>query len=154
MSLDREAIYAALFTRLQNLTGIVTASRVWKHWDDVDVCEQPALYLAQGSERPIQQRGTPPQWTLTPTIYLYVRATEGDPYAAPGTKLNALIKAIEGALERKAADVAPYGGPEEWSTTLGGLCSHCKISGTIETDEGLLGNQSVAVIPIEILATS
>jgi hypothetical protein len=96
----------------------------------------------------------PPVWTLTPTIYLYARATDGDPYATPGTKMNALIKAVEDALERKSTDLLPYGGPEEWSTTLGGLCSHCRISGNIETDEGLLGHQAVAVIPIEILASS
>jgi hypothetical protein len=30
---------------------------------------------------------------------------------------------------------------------------HCWISGAIETDEGVLGGQAVAIVPIEILVT-
>jgi hypothetical protein len=35
--------------------------------------------------------------------------------------------------------------------TLGGLVNYCRIEGDIETDEGLLGEQAVAIIPVSIL---
>src|SRR5574343_1665230 len=124
MSLDREAIYSALFSRLQNVTGFVTVSRLWKHWDDS--LEQPALYLMHGNERPEQQRGMPPAWTLTPSVYVYVRSQEGDPSQSPSIKLNTLIKAVEEVFERTDSDTMPYGGPEEWGNTLGGLVDYCR----------------------------
>jgi hypothetical protein len=153
MALDREAIYAALFARLEALPGFVTVSRRWKHWDDVDRTQQPALFLTQGNETPTQERGMPPAWRLLPTIYIYARH-DADPQAIPGQTMNALIRAVEGALERQPNEVEPFGGPEEWGTTLGGLCSHCRISGTVETDEGLMGDQAVTIIPLEVLTTS
>lgn len=154
MALDREAIYAAMFARLSGLAGFVTTSRRWKHWDDVMIPEQPALFLTQGNELPTQDHGEPPVWKLQPTIYIYCRH-DADPAAVPGQNLNTLIRAVEEALERTATETTgPYGGPNEWSTTLGGLCSYVKIDGQINTDEGILGDQAVAVIPLEILATS
>jgi len=40
---------------------------------------------------------------------------------------------------------------DEETLTLDGLVSHCRIEGEIETDEGMLDTQAVAVIPISIL---
>lgn len=153
MALDREALYTALFARLQALPGFVTVSRRWRPWSEVSKEEQPALFLAQGNETPTQQKGLPPAWRLDPTLYIYAR-NDADPEAIPGTTLNALLRTVEGALERQPVETDPFGGPEEWATTLGGLCSYCRISGTVETDEGLLGGQAVALVPLEILATS
>jgi hypothetical protein len=36
---------------------------------------------------------------------------------------------------------------------LGGLVQHCWIAGRITTDEGVLGGQSVAIVPVEILVS-
>ena len=36
--------------------------------------------------------------------------------------------------------------------TLGGLVHDCRIAGDIETDEGRLGDQAVAIIPIEMMS--
>jgi hypothetical protein len=44
---NREAIYQALFDRVKNLSGLVTASRTLRHWDDVPLVEQPALFQEQ-----------------------------------------------------------------------------------------------------------
>jgi hypothetical protein len=155
MALDREAIYTALFSRLSGLAGFITTSRVWKHWDDVIPDEQPALFLSQGNEMLSQQlHGMPPVWKLQPMVYIYCRH-DSDPATIPGSTLNVLIQAVEGALERTPTEATgPFGGPNEWSTTLGGLCSYVKIDGQIVTDEGLLGEQAVCVIPLEILTTS
>ena len=35
--------------------------------------------------------------------------------------------------------------------TLGGLAAHAWTAGKIETDEGVLGGQAVAIVPVEIL---
>lgn len=153
MALDREAIYSALAARLQGVPGIVTFSRVWQHWDDVPPLKQPALFMPQGNETPTNAKGQPPAWRLTPALYIYARR-DTNPDASRATNLNALLQAVEAALERQPDEVAPFGGPEEWFTTLGGLVSYCRIGGTIETDEGIMGGQAVAVVPLDILATS
>jgi hypothetical protein len=48
---------------------------------------------------------------------------------------------------RAALEPAP-GYPRQ---TLGNLVHSCRIAGDIEKDAGLLGPQSVAVVPIEII---
>jgi hypothetical protein len=141
MNVARETIYAALFARLSAIPGIVTASRRLKHWDDTPPALQPALFLVQRHEHPHQARGLPAAWTLAVDLYLYAHAG-GDPNAAPSQTVNALIDAIEAAL-----DPDPATGVQ----SLGGLVSHCWIDASgIETDEGALGEQAVAVIPIAI----
>jgi hypothetical protein len=75
-------------------------------------------------------------------LYIYNLST-ADPYASPAIGLNKLMDAVTAAL-------SPMGGATE--QTLGGLVSYCRINGQINTDEGVLGDQAVAIIPIEILA--
>jgi hypothetical protein len=69
-----------------------------------------------------------------------------DPYLAPASVLNPLIDALEAAL-------APLPMNGVWQN-LGFPASvmHTYINGTIETDEGALGDQAVAIVPVEILA--
>ncbi len=153
MALNRESIYQALQARLETVPGFVTFSRQWKIWDDVPRSEQPALFLPHGNEAPVQQRGLPPAWRLQPTLWVYAR-TDQDPTAAPGTTLATLVQAIEAALERQPDEQGGYAKADSYGTTLGGLVSHCWIAGPIVTDEGILGGQAVAQIPLDILATS
>jgi hypothetical protein len=61
--------------------------------------------------------------------------------------LNPLLDAIAAALAPTGADLVAG------AQTLGGLVKHCWISGAIETDEGALGGQAVAIVPVEILVT-
>lgn len=156
MAVDREAIMAALFTRLQGVAGIVTADRRFRSWDQVSESEQPALFLVTGNQTAKPQRKMPTVWTLQPVIYLYVRH-DADPAAAPGTILNQMIQAVAAALERTPCEArngtAFPDDPEDPYTTLGGLVNACFINGTIETDEGLMQNQGVAIIPLEIVTT-
>jgi hypothetical protein len=140
--ISREAAYAALFARLSAVRGFNTISRQLKHWSDVAQPDQPALFQAQG--RQVTQAtadNMPTRWRLLAELYVYVR--NDDPALGFScTALNNLVDAIEGALQ-------PPPGFER--QTLGGVVEHCRIAGDIETDEGVLGAQAVAIIPIEII---
>lgn len=142
MQNSRESIYLALFTLVAAVPGFVTTSRRLRHWDDVTAAEQPALFQAQKTEVAATRFGMPTKWHLHADLALYVN-TGQDPTAISATLLNGFIDAIEAAL-------APN--PGTGVQTLGALVSHCWIEGTIQTDEGTLGAQAVALIPIEILA--
>lgn len=134
--MNREAIYSALFDKFEALQGIKTASRKLLHWNDVSPTEQPALFQIQIGEVPTQTKGIPTQWNFSVKLYLYVNSQDGN----PSTLLNTYIDRIEEAIKPDSD------GKQE----LGGLVSHAWISGAIETDEGVLGDQAVAIIPIDI----
>ena len=138
---DRESVYRALFERLAGTSGVIRASRRLRHWSDVPPIDQPALFQVQKRETPQQDEGLPTRWRLAVDVYLYAHAgADGD--AVPAATLNALIDAIEAAL-------APE--PSSGAQTLDGRVAHCWIAGAIQTDEGALGAQAVAIVPIEIL---
>ena len=139
--INREAIYSALFTLLQGTGTYVTKSRRLKHWNDVPKDAQPALFMATGNQTAETVRGQPTRWTLSVDVYVYVRTDGG---ADPGPIINPLLDAIEAALAPNAIENAQ---------TLGGLVTWCRIEGAIETDEGTLGDQAVAIIPISILVS-
>ena len=141
MSTNREPIYSALFARLIAVPGLVTTSRRLKHWVDVGAQLQPALFQAQRNETAMQVSGLPVKWTFKLDVYLYVRTDGGQ---SPGPIINPFLDAIEAALAPNAVETVQ---------TLGGLVKHCWIDGAIETDEGTLGDQAVAIIPITILVS-
>lgn len=140
--INREAIFTALFTKLSASGVYVTKSRRLKHWNDVPKDAQPALFMAQGNQTAQTVRGQPTRWTLNVDVYVYARTDGG---ADPGPIINQLLDAIEAALAPNAI---------ENTQTLGGLCEWCRIEGAIETDEGTLGDQAVAIVPISILVSS
>jgi hypothetical protein len=138
--MTRETIYSELFYLLSTVTKAITCSRRLRHWADVPASEQPALYLTQGAESLRRVKGLPPVYELTCSVYLYAR-TE-DPNETPATQINTMLDAVCTALE-----------PLPSSTTqdmgIPGV-SHAWIT-SIETDEGVLGEQAVAIITINIL---
>lgn len=136
--MNREAIYSALFAKLQASANYVTTSRRLLHWNDVQSSQQPALFVAQRNEVAVTDRGMPTRWTLNVDVYVYARTDGG---LNPGPIINPLLDAIEAALAPNAVENAQ---------TLGGLVSWCRIEGAIETDEGTLGDQLVAIIPITL----
>lgn len=140
--MNREAIYAALFQRLSAVPGLVTTSRRLRHWTDVAAPEQPALFQVQKEESVEQRPGLPPKRRLSVELYLYANSG-ADPAVAPAQLLNPLVDAVEAAL---APDT-----PVAAGQTLGGLVAHAWIEGRIETDEGALGDQAVAIVPVSIL---
>ena len=141
--MTREPIYAALYAKLQTIGGsVLTYSRILQHWTDVASSRQPAMYQVQMTEvaNP-QPLGLPTKWTLNLDIYIYVK---GDGKTSQTPVINALLDALTNVL----ASTNPSG-----KQTLGGLVEHCWIEGSIQTDEGVLGDQSVVIVPIKILAT-
>lgn len=137
--MNREAIYAALFALVSDAPQIVTASRKLKHWADVPMGERPALFQAQKSETALVETRQPTRWLLQVELYVYV-STQGA--VSPGEILNPILDAITNALDD------PFPGQPQ---TLSGLVEYARIEGTIQTDEGTLGDDSVAIIPISIL---
>jgi len=148
--MTREPIYAALFSLLNTSlanAGFVTTSRKLQHWADVDASEQPCLFMKQKSEVAKTTRGQPTLWTLAVELYIYVNTQQqNNPSIVPTQLLNPLLDAVVAAL--------PPDNLSDYALTLGGLVSHCRIDGVIETSEGNLGDQEVAIIPISILVAS
>ena len=136
----REPIYAALFALVGGAASFVTISRRVRHWSDVGAAEQPALFMIQKSENAEERRPLPVKWRASVDLYLYAQAP--DELTPPATVLNPLLDALEAAL-------APD--PVSHVQSLGGLVAHCWIAGRIQTDEGVLGGQAVAIVPVEIL---
>jgi hypothetical protein len=143
--MNREPIYEALFALLAAAAPFQTASRRLRHWSNVEAAEQPALFQVQKRETAKEAEGAPAQWRAEIDVYVYCQAPDDE--TPPTSVLNPLIDAIELALQPSGADMTLG------VQTLGGLARHCWISGAIETDEGALGGQAVAIVPIEILVT-
>jgi len=139
---DFEPIYAALFAKTAGFSDIKTRSRRLKHWADVPAKAQPAIYMIQSGETNERVRGLPAKWRLKAEFYIYVHPGESDKII-PSQQLNPIIANIREALE--VDDLVAN------TCTLGGLVSHCWISGEVEIFDGVLGAQAVAIVPIEIL---
>jgi hypothetical protein len=138
---SREAIYSALFSKLQAVQGFKTVSRRAKHWSQVNKAQQPAVFQLQKTESAHVTRGLPTRWNMKLDLFVYV--TQPNETDSPAITLNPLIDAIETALKPDAAT---------GECTLGNLVSHCRIEGQIEIYEGVNeGRQTVAIIPIDIM---
>ena len=98
------------------------------------------MFQNQKKEIPTINPGLNQVWTLTLDLFIYAH-TQMDKTIAPSTITNGLVDAV-------AAAIAPD--PVSNKQTLGGLVQHAWIDGAIVTDEGVLGDQAVAIIPITI----
>jgi hypothetical protein len=143
--ITREDIFDALFqlvagAQVDGSPAFKTTSRKLLHWDRVVSADQPALFITQARESAMSKIKLPTVWTLRASIFIYAHQNSLD--TLPSTALNNLIDAVEQQL-------AP-----DWTgeQTLGGLALQCRIVGDIETDEGVLGDQAIAIINVEILA--
>jgi hypothetical protein len=158
MAVDRERIYAALFARLRaKVSGqVLTFTRKYVDYDQVAASQQPALILSATHTTPENELGEPTRWRVNAVIVLYAQtSTYPD---NPDRALSQLITAVEGALEWSPDDKPLQGASfqrgVQQQTTLGGLVSHCWISGAVEYTQGETGDQAVAIIPVEMLATA
>jgi hypothetical protein len=139
----REAIYSALWELGASAANFASANRRLRHWADVAPAEQPALFMSErGGHAAIKTLGAPIVWTLYADFYIYVHSS--DPYLAPAMVLNPLLDALETAL-------APSPTTGVQNLGLPAMVSHAYIAGKVETDEGVLGDQAIAVVPVEIL---
>lgn len=140
--MNREPIYAGLFALFAAIPDLRITSRKLKHWNDVPAGQQPALFQAQKNEQAVNKTGEPTKWLLSVDLYVYVRTGGAQ---VPSTVLNPILDAIEAAFVLHpitGVHTLPIAGVE-WA----------RIEGSIETDEGTLGDQAVAIVPIQILAT-
>ncbi len=142
--IDREAIYSALWNLVSKAANFATADRRLRHWSDVSSAEQPALFMSQKRNVGTTHQGavnTPIVWTLEADFYIYVHSS--DPYIAPAILLNPLIDAVELALA-----------PDPWTGTqnlgMPQIVQWVRLNGNIETAEGVLGDQELAIIPVEV----
>ena len=141
--ISREPIYAALFGLIESAADFAVVDRRLRHWSDVSPAEQPALFMAQKTElASVKALGASTMWTLAVELYDYAHSS--DPYLAPATVLNPLLDAVEAAL-------APSATTGLQDLGLPATVQHAYISGKVETDEGVLGDQAVAIVPVEIL---
>lgn len=140
--IDFETIFSALFDLAQRIDGLKTSSRKLESWSKVPGANQPALFQAEKDYQPVQKQGLPTVWLLHADWYVYVYGDAQD--QLPSVQLNTILKQIVEAMP-PTTDATQI-------QTLGGLVERCWITGAIETDEGVLGSQRVAIVPIEILA--
>jgi hypothetical protein len=144
MSLDRNAIYDALFALGQASYGWAYTSRRLLFWDSTPA--QPALFLRAGDDAyPARDVRRPRvEVTLHAEFWIYYNTTDKD--EAPGIMLDTLITALEDGLRPPGfADRQNLGLP---------YVSHCWIEGDIIKDDGALTGQAGARIPVKILAIS
>jgi len=141
MNHPRETIYAALFALVSAAAGFKTTSRRYKPWSEYSADQQPVLSQVQRWETPVQKTGVPASWKLDVDLVVYVNST-GNSDTIASSLLNPILDAVTSLFD-------PVGGVNP--QTLGGLVHVARISGKIETDEGVLGDQAFAIIPVEII---
>jgi len=147
--LDREAIYAALFTRLQTIAGIQKFYRVDLPPDQIPDSLQPALILKADTEEPQQRPGTGPVWTLRPTVGILARTKSTD--ESPDTVLAGFVKLAEEALQRPQTE-PQRDASHEHETTLGGVCRRAWLSGPVQYIQGRGTQEGTVYFWIEIIA--
>jgi hypothetical protein len=139
----RETIYGALWWLAAGAANFASANRRLRHWADLAPAEQPALFMSEkGGHAVTKALGGPTIWTLHADFYVYVHSS--DPYLAPAMLLNPLLDALEAAL-----GPSPVTGIQNLG--LPAMVQHTYIAGRVETDEGVLGDQAIAIVPVEIL---
>jgi hypothetical protein len=144
--MSREQIDVALYALLQGITTFTTTSRrLPPNWVETPAERQPALFLLHGQEmleQNIQRMGGPLSSTIEYTVVLMIRSG-GQINSTPMSRLNPVIDAVVNAVHLTNGE----------KQTLGGLVHRLIISGPIETDEGLLGDQAIAVLTLNVIAS-
>ena len=133
-----ESIYAALFALGKSATGVRTASRRLVNAQDVPVEASPALFQVQIQQQAKYQGDVPTRWDLSVMWVVVVAQTDETQPMTP--TLNPILDAVTTTL-------APVTGKQ----TLGGLVEYAAIDGNIDISEGVMGDRTVAFIPIHII---
>ena len=144
--MSREQIDSAIYALIQGIAPFQTSSRrLPTNWLETAPERQPALYLLHGQEvleQNVQKMGGPLSSTINYTVILMVHSG-GQINSTPMSRLNPIIDALVNAIH-------PTNGTKQ---TLGDLVHRLIISGPIETDEGLLGDQAIAVVPLSVIVS-
>ncbi len=152
MSLDREPVAAALATVLAaRCPQFKNVTRRFRMIEQVDAVEMPIAIVSIGSERhwaPVQ-RGAPNLWRVQFPVSVYNCADQGSLTVVPSTQQNALVKAVEDALERPVNE-RPNQPDELYSTTLGLPNVQQVRLVAVDTDEGVATPKAWALLLIEV----
>ncbi len=141
--MSRETYYAALFSVLDGLRVAGTVKVVTRRFSLQDAAKPqvlPAIHIDGDREEVTCRPGLPPRRRLSVRLFAYVAVDVSRDLA--GVVLSAMIDTIEAVL-------API--PSQSTQTLGGICAHCWIEGTIERFETGLPGMALAIIPVHIL---
>lgn len=142
---SRKAVFAALYALASGAAGFQTKSRTVRLFSDVAAPDQPAFFQSEGKQvRTVSAPGTQGKDTWHAELILYAHEANVPEGGDVVDLLNDLVDAVLAAL------APPLGVDKQ---TLGGLVTDCRVDGTIDTSEGRLGQQAVAVIPVVIIAT-
>lgn len=145
--MNREAIYAAFFSRFEALVTagtFATASRDLAFVEEVAPETLPSIYQNQTAEEVATfAGGGVAGWVFDVDLYVYT--IKGDEVPAT-TPLNALNDAVMGLLgtEQEPGNFTVSG------AGVDGVQHAVWINGTIRTWEGILGNRCVTRIPVRI----
>lgn len=140
----REQIYEAVFALTQPLEAAGTLkvrSRMLRSVSSLGAESQPALYQIQTGESFDPRTGTPPIRTLKVAWVIYTNRGE-ESAALASTTINAVLDALEAILQ-------PLPGKD--AVTLDGVVAFARLVSPIEIDEGVLSQQALSILHIEIL---
>lgn len=138
----RNAIFAALRTRLEDELTITTWFDRPKPIDQISPEQHPAAFLMQEDAETATHGNAGSVWSLRTSLWLHVRDTSE---AGPVPAMRDLIEDVEDALAKKPQERAPHA-----RTTLGGLVYDVRILGV----GGDLSNwleTSVVQVDLEII---
>lgn len=145
MTSNKETIFSTLYTRMTEVSGVLTSGRKVRHYDDVQPVEQPALFIEQVSSDIQSRPNGPGKQTLKANVILYAWS---DSDLGPMPIINGLVDQVEGLMKRYPTEPAP-----SQTTTLSGTVASAQVV-NVEYAGGNLGNQGVAIVSIEMLTTS
>jgi hypothetical protein len=154
-----EAIFEALMTligatQLNSAPAFVTVSRRLPPQQAMAGVQQPAAFLLESSELVVEKEiGLPVEEFKCALIVLF--KIPGDLNTVASTVMNQLRDAVVNQLRQWTLTGGALPAiPMQPGTrqTLGGLCYHCRISGEVLKNEGLLNQQGAIVFPISILS--
>jgi hypothetical protein len=152
MTSKAELAYIALETKLKTVVGLglknslPNVSRRLEEPTQVAWDTMPALFINETGEDIAPSKyfeGYNAKQTLTCDLYLYVTTPTQEGVCS--TQINDMVQAVRDCL---------YPDKVTNTQTLGGIVSHCWISGRIEIIEGVLDGQGIAIIPVNILTNT
>lgn len=142
----REPIYSAIYALAKTTANFNKFSRVWRPIDACKPADFPVLFQTQLGEEFTEEKGQPAIIRGHVDLHIYVQndPNKNDDTVAPAIQLNNILDQLVWALRPDPATTVQ---------TLGGLVSHCWISGKVQTDEGTLGTKGAMIVPIDFIIT-
>lgn len=145
----RSQVFTALFNYLLTIPSPTGqrwgyTSQYPKIWDEIDAVNQPALILHRGPQTAEQKvRFGITKWHWTANVWIYFRTDNLKTRTTyPDQLTDQFIDNFEQFFQTDTANGL---------FSLGGVCYHCWIDGTIIFDSGINDNQAVLLIPLSII---